>query len=203
MSSPEPVAGLSLDAAAEVYRAAAREAVGRFWLLYLVEGVLLVLAGLLAIVFPVFATQMAILAMGWLLVLSGLLQAISLLSARHSPTASLQLVSAALALLIGFLILRDPQQSVITVSLLFVIFFMIEGVSKLVWALTIRPMRGWLWVLLSGALGIALSVVLIANIAGVHPWLLALLVGAQLIGIGAAIGYLAWATRRGQPPLLS
>lgn len=186
---------ISLDAAAEIYRDAMREAVRRFSLLYLVQGGLLVAAGVLAIVFPIFSSLAVIVMVGWLLIVTGVLQAVSLISARRSPNVWLQLISAVLALLIGFLILRDPTQSLVTLTLLVVVFFMIEGVSKLVLALTIRPMQGWLWLLLSGILGMVLSIVLIANAASVAPWFLALLVGVQLIGVGAAIGFLAWTVR--------
>lgn len=187
---------VSVESAAEIYRDSMRTAVRRYALFYLSQSVLLVAAGVLAILFPVFAAQAVIVAVGWLLVLSGVLQAISLISARHTPDVWLQLISAVLALLIGFLVLRDPAQSLGTLTLLIVIFFMIEGVSKLVWALTIQPISGWIWVLLSGILGIVLSVFLIINLADVTPWLLATLFGIQLIGIGAAIGYMAWTVRK-------
>lgn len=186
---------VSIDAASEIYREAMRAAVRRFSLVYLIQAGLLVLAGILAIIFPLFAAQALVVALGWLLIASGALQAVGLISARHSPYMWLQLISAVLALLIGFLILRNPAQSILTFSLLIVVFFMIEGVSKLVWALTIRPILGWIWVLLSGVLGILLSIFLIVNLDTVAPWLLAFLVGLQLISIGASIGYLAWSVR--------
>jgi uncharacterized membrane protein HdeD (DUF308 family) len=64
------------------------------------------------------------------------------------------------------------------------------------WAIAIRPMEGWLWVLLSGALGVALSVLLLLTIDTTASWLLALLVGVQLISIGASLFYLAWTVRK-------
>ncbi len=73
---------------------------------------------------------------------------------------------------------------------------MIEGLSKVVWALTIRPITGWLWVLLSGVLGVLLSIILIIGLETTAPWLIAIFVGLQLIAIGAAIGYLAWSIRQ-------
>lgn len=187
---------LSMDAAAELYRQAMREGVKRFSLLYLAQAGLLVVAGLLSIVSPVFSAEAVTGAIGWLLLASGVLQGIGLISARHTPYVWLQLISAVLALLIGFLILRNPSQSILTFGVLIVVFFMIEGVSKVVWALTIRPIVGWHWVLLSGVLGVIFSIILIINLEAAAPWLIALFVGLQLIAIGAAIGYLAWSVRQ-------
>jgi uncharacterized membrane protein HdeD (DUF308 family) len=185
-----------MDAAAELYRDAMRNGVRRFSLLYLAQAGFLVLAGVLSIVSPIFSAEAVIGAIGWLLVASGILQGVGLISARHTPYVWLQLISAVLALLIGFLILRNPGQSLVTFGLLLIVFFMIEGVSKVVWALTIRPIVGWIWVLLSGVLGVVLSIILIINLETAAPWLIAIFVGLQLIAIGAAIGYLAWSVRQ-------
>lgn len=186
---------ISIDAAAEVYRDAVRGAVKRHALFYLIQASLMVVAGIVALVFPLIASQIITLVLGWLLVASGVIQVISLVSARHTPDLWLQVISAVLALLIGFLILRFPSQTLVTFSLLIVVFFMIDGLARIVWSLTIRPLAGWYWVLLAGTLSIVLSIVLVLNIETAAPWLLSLLVGLHLLGIGTAIGFVAWTVR--------
>lgn len=187
---------MSLDAAAEVFRAAMRDAVKRYSLWYLVEGVLLVVAGILAIVYPMLSSVAVIVMLGWLLIASGVLQGLSLIGARHVPNFWLQLISVALSILIGFLFLRDPEQGLLTITLLLIVFFMIEGISKVVFALTIKPFPNWGWVLASGIVGVVLSALLWANLPVTAVWLIGLLLGLQLISVGASIGYLAWQVRR-------
>src|ERR1700739_4782071 len=70
---------ISLEAAAQAYRDAMRETVQRFSLWYLIEGVLLVVAGILAVVFPVVSSAAAVIMLGWLLIVSGIVQGISLI----------------------------------------------------------------------------------------------------------------------------
>ena len=188
---------MSLDAAAEVFREAMRETVKRYSLWYLVQGVLLVVAGIFAILYPVISSVAVIVLLGWLLIISGILQGFSLIGARHVPHFWLQLISLILAVLIGFLFLRDPAQGMLTVTLLLIVFFMIEGLSKVVFALTIRPFPNWGWMLASGAIGIVLSLILWASLPVTALWLVGLLLGIQLISVGAATAYLAWQVRRG------
>ena len=107
----------------------------------------------------------------------------------------LQLISVVLAVLIGSLFLRDPAQAMLTITVLLIVFFMIEGISKVVFALTIRPFPQWGWVLASGLLGILLSLFLWARIPETALWLIGLLVGIELIGEGAALVNLAWRVR--------
>ena len=187
---------ISLDAAAEVFRNAMRETVRKHSLWYLIKGVLLVAAGVVAIIFPVFSSSFFVLVLGWILIISGVVQGLSLIGAGKVPHFWLELISVVLALLVGFLLIRDPAQAVVTITLLLIVFLMIQGISKIVFALTIRPFQSWGWVLASGILGIVLSVLLWASLPGVALWLIGLLVGIELIGEGAAIAYLAWRVRQ-------
>ena len=187
---------MSLDAAAEVFRDAMRQTVQRYSLWYLIEGLLLIAAGILAVIYPVMSSTAVIVLLGWLLIISGALQGFSLLGARHVPHFWLQLISVILAVMIGFLFLRDPGQGLQTITLLVIVFFMIEGISKVVFALTIRPFPNWGWVLASGVVGILLSLILWASLPVTAVWLIGLLMGIELISVGAAIAYLAWQVRR-------
>ena len=187
---------MSLDAAAEVFREAMRQTVQRYSLWYLIEGLLLIAAGILAVIYPVMSSTAVIVLLGWLLIISGALQGLSLLGARHVPHFWLQLISVILAVMIGFLFLRDPGQGLQTITLLVIVFFMIEGISKVVFALKIRPVPNWGWVLASGVVGILLSLILLASLPVTAVWLIGLLMGIELISVGAAIAYLAWQVRR-------
>ena len=191
------MAALSLDAAAEEFREAMREAVKRYSLWYLIQGALLIVAGLLAIIYPVISSAAVIVLLGWLLIISGLLQGLSMIGARHVPHFWIQLISIILAVLVGFLFLRDPAQGMVTITLLLIVFFMIEGVSKVVFALTIRPFPNWGWVLGSGLIGILLSLILWASLPVTAAWLIGVLLGINLISVGAAIALLAWQVRQG------
>jgi uncharacterized membrane protein HdeD (DUF308 family) len=187
---------ISLDAAAEVFREAVRQTVKRYSLWYLIQGILLMVAGVLAIIYPVISSVAVIVLLGWLLIISGVLQGLSLVGARHVPHFWLQLISVILALLIGFLFLRDPGQGLVTITLLLIVFFMIEGISKVVFALTIRPLPNWGWVLASGLVGILLSLILWSSLPVTALWLIGFLLGIELISVGAAIAYLAWQVRQ-------
>ncbi len=186
---------LPLEAAAELLSAAMRDAVRKYSLWYLVEGILLVLAGVLAIAFSAISSEAVVTALGWLLIASGLVQAISLIGAAKVPHFWLQLVSVVLAVLVGLLVLRDPAQALLTISLLLIVYFMIEGISKVVFALTLRPFPNWGWLLASGAVGVLLSLILWANLPVTALWLVGLLVGIEFISVGAALAWLAWRVR--------
>jgi uncharacterized membrane protein HdeD (DUF308 family) len=186
---------MSLEAAAQAMREAMRQTVKRYSLWYLIQSVLMVLGGVLALLYPLFSAVALTILIGWLLIISGIIQGISLISARSVPHFWLQLISVGLAVVVGLLFVRHPGIGLLPLTLLLIVYFMIEGLSKVIFALTIRPFPHWGWVLASGIIGILVSIYLLSSPV-TAVWLLGLLLGVVLISEGASLGYLAWQVRK-------
>jgi uncharacterized membrane protein HdeD (DUF308 family) len=190
------MANISLDAAAAAMRDAMRDTVRRYSLWYLVQGILMVVIGILALISPWTASAAIVLLLGWFLIISGVLQGIGLIGARQVPYFWLELISAVLAIVIGLLLLRHTDAGLLFFSVLLIVYFMIEGIVKTIFALTIRPFPNWGWVLASGLIGIALALYLWGNLSTVSEWMLGFLFGILLVVEGAALASLAWRVRR-------
>ena len=141
---------LSLDAAVAESRAHVEKVVRRNTGLFLVQAVLMIVAGLVALVYPLVTTLAVTLFLGWMLVFSGIVQAITLIANARLPHFWLQLVSAVLSVVVGLLFIRNPGVAVTTLALLLVIYFFVEGIAKVVLAISVRPMPNWGWILVSG-----------------------------------------------------
>ena len=94
---------ISLEAAAEVLREAMRDTVRRHSLWYLVQGGLMIVGGILALIFPIIASEAVVALLGWVLIASGVAQGISLIGAQSVPNFWLQMVSVGLSVVVGFL----------------------------------------------------------------------------------------------------
>lgn len=187
---------ISVEAASQVIREAMRKRVKQHSFWYIVQSGLMILAGILALIFPVISSAAIVFFLGWLLIFSGILQAISLIDARHVPHFWLQLVSVVLSVLVGVLFLRNPGAGLLTLTLLLIVFFMVEGISKVIFSLTIRPFPNWGWVFASGVISILLAFYLWANTPVTAIWLLGVLLSIELICEGAALGRMAWHARK-------
>ena len=187
---------MTVESAAEVLRESMRETVKRHSSWYLVQSALMILAGVLALFYPAISSAAVVFYLGWLLIISGVLQAISLIDVHHVPNFWIQLLSVVLFVVVGILFLRNPEAGLLSLTLLLIVFFMVEGFSKVIFALTIRPFPNWGWVLLSGIVGVVLSFILLARTPVTALWLLGVLLGIQLISEGAALGKLAWQARQ-------
>jgi uncharacterized membrane protein HdeD (DUF308 family) len=155
----------------------------------------MILAGALALVYPVVSSFAVVSLLGWVLIASGIVQAISLVDARYVPHFWLQLVSVVLSVVVGLLLIRHRGAGLLALTLLLLVYFMVEGISKVIFSLTIRPFPNWGWVLASGIVTILIAFYLWVSLPLTAVWLLGVLLGIQLICEGAALGYLAWQVR--------
>jgi uncharacterized membrane protein HdeD (DUF308 family) len=185
---------LSLDAASSAMREALQQTVRKNSLLFLVQAALMIVAGLAAFIYPLLSSVALAVFLGWMLIFAGIVQVISLIGATKVPHFWLQLVSAVLSVIIGFLFVRNPGVAVGTLALLLIVFFMVEGMSKVVFSLTVRPLANWGWVLASGVLGVLIALYLLSN-PTLSLVMLGLFIGVQLISEGVAIGSMAWRAR--------
>jgi uncharacterized membrane protein HdeD (DUF308 family) len=187
---------ISIDAAAAAMREAMRETVKRYSLWYLVQGVLIIVAGFLALIYPMIASVAIVFLLAWILILSGVVQGIGLIGAREVPHFWLQLLSVVLSIVVGLLLLRNPQGGLLLFTVLLLLYFLVEGMAKVIFGLSIRPFPNWGWVFASGVVSILLAAYLFANLRVASEVVLGVLLGIQLLVEGTAIAYLAWRVRQ-------
>ncbi|WP_455372702.1 HdeD family acid-resistance protein [Limibacillus halophilus] len=185
----------SVNEAGRALRDALRRSVKKHAWLFIVQGVVMVLAGLAAIAFPLFSAIAVVVFLGWMLIISGVAQGITLITAKEAPHFWLQLISLALSCVVGLMMVSRPEAGLLALTLLIIVYFLVEGMAKVVFALTVRPLPNWTWVLASGLVSVVLSIYLWASMPLTAAWLLGLLLGFSLISQGAALAYMAWRLR--------
>jgi uncharacterized membrane protein HdeD (DUF308 family) len=164
-------------------------AVRRHWVLFLCEGIALVILGLLALLAPVIASVAATVFFGWLLLLSGIIGLISSLRARQAPGFVWSLLSALVAIVAGVLLLGWPLQGTVSLTAVLIAFLLVEGAVSIMYALEHRSgLSGrWGWMLGSGIVDLILGVLLFLGLPGTALWALGLLVGINMLFGGWAL----------------
>jgi uncharacterized membrane protein HdeD (DUF308 family) len=156
------------------------------WPLCLVEGIILVILGLAAIVVP--RTLAIELVFGCLFLISGITGLITTYLLRQAPGFFWSLVSAILGVAAGVLLLLSPK-GVLSLTLILIVFFVIEGVASIMFALDHRRrlMGHCGWMLASGIIDLILAAIILIGLPGTAAWALGLLVGTNLIFGGVAL----------------
>ncbi len=183
------------------FQNALSQAVREHWKLFLVEGIILVILGILAIIVPPLATIGITIFLGWLFLISGIAGLITTFGARHAPGFWWSLLSAILGIAAGLVLLAWPVSGAVSLTLLLIAFFLIEGVLSIMYALEHkRELTGqWGWMLFSGIIDIILAVIIFAGLPGTVAWALGLLVGINMLFGGSSMIAIALHARNAAP----
>jgi uncharacterized membrane protein HdeD (DUF308 family) len=159
------------------------------WRLFLIEGLLLLILGLLAIIVPRVATVAIEILLGWLLLISGVIGLITTLRMRSAPGVGWAMVSAFLGIAVGLILLWWPLSGAVTMALILTVFFLIEGIASILYALDHkRELSGrWGWMLFSGLIDLLLAGLIFFGLPGTAAWAIGLLVGINMIFGGSAL----------------
>ena len=174
-------------------------AVREQWKAFLVEGILLVLLGLAAIIVPQLASLAVTIFLGWLFLISGIAGLVLTFWTRQMPGFWWSLVSAALAIAAGIILLARPVQGTLTLTIVVGAYFLAEGIATIMYALEHRRelSQRWSWLLVAGLMDILIAIIIVAGLPGSALWAIGLLVGINLMFGGASLIGMALAARHG------
>jgi uncharacterized membrane protein HdeD (DUF308 family) len=167
------------------------------WLWFVIEGVVLLILGALAIVVPPLATLGITIFLGWLLMISGAVGLVMTFVARGAPGFWWSLLSGILGIAAGFVLLAFPVSGALSLTLVLTAFFIVEGIASIMYALEHKKQLSgrWGWMLFSGVVDLILAAIILAGFPGSALWALGVLVGINMIFGGASLIGLGLAAR--------
>ena len=156
---------------------------------YIFQGIVFVIAGVLAAAFPAVTAITVELIIGVILLLTGGFQLVlTLKSGMHWWS----LLSAGLSIGFGALMLWQPLPMLLAFVTLLAIFMTIEGVLELLLAFQFRPIRNWKWMLFSGSVTLLLAVMLWIGFPIFDVLYLGWVIAINLLFYGLSLLMLVW-----------
>jgi uncharacterized membrane protein HdeD (DUF308 family) len=177
---------------------AVASAIHAHWKLFLIEGIILALLGVAAIVVPPIATLAFELVIGWLFLISGIVGLFTSFWMRNAPGFWWSLLSAVIAIAAGLVLLRWPISGTLSLTFVLIAFFVMEGIITIMYAIDHRNQLSgrWGWMLASGIVDLILAGIIFAGLPGSATWALGLLVGINMVFGGTAMIGMALAARQ-------
>jgi len=177
-------------------------ALRRHWVMFLCEGIALVILGMLAMLAPVLASVAIAAFFGWLLLVSGIVGLIATLRTRAAPGFAWSLLSAIVGIVAGALLLGWPVQGALSLTAVLIAFLLVEGGVSVFYAFAHRSSLSgrWGWMLASGIVDLVLGIALFAGLPGSALWALGLLIGINMLFGGFALIAMALHARPAAAP---
>ncbi|HML11143.1 MAG TPA: HdeD family acid-resistance protein [Stellaceae bacterium] len=178
--------------------AAFRKSLHEHWRAFLIEGIVLTILGIAAIAVPPLAGLAVAVVVGWLFLIGGAVGLVATFNQRNAPGFWWALLSAAIAVLAGGVLLANPAHGVATLTYVLIAFFLIDGVLIIVMAFEHRRELSGRWelMMLGGVIDLILAGIIISGLPGTLEWALGLLVGIDLVFGGTSLIAMALHARK-------
>jgi uncharacterized membrane protein HdeD (DUF308 family) len=153
------------------------------WWWFVVLGILLIVGGTVAIVYPVLSSVAAVVVLGMALLVSGVASIVASFWAGKWSAMLLQLLVGIFYVVTGYIIMDTPIASTVSLTLFLAAMFIVVGILRAAAALAIRFPQ-WGWALLSGLLTTLVGLLIYKNLPETAFWAIGTLIGIDLLFAG-------------------
>ncbi|MDF0598265.1 HdeD family acid-resistance protein [Psychromarinibacter halotolerans] len=155
------------------------------WFTFL--GAALLIAGVVALLFPLVASIAAKVMVGWIMLVAGGINLWAAFQTRSWGSTIWNALIAVLSLAVGVYLAFFPMTGLVALTLLLGLTFAAQGVFEVLIGLQNRQTRGWGFLVLSGALSLVLGILLMFGLPSTAEWALGLMLGIHFVSSGISL----------------
>ncbi len=172
-----------------------KEKLKEFSTLSIVTGIIMALAGILAIANPLAGSLAFVIFLGSLFVASAIVQAwITFKAHQKSWGAWFKVI---MLLITGILLLIWPGSGIAAMAILLAAYFFVDAFASFSMALDLKPLKGWGLAALNGVLSFILGIVMIIGWPFSAPFTVGVIVGVSFLMDGIVLIYLGILAKKG------
>ncbi len=157
----------------------------RGWLI--AGGILSMLAGLLALSFPLFFSIFIAQFLGAFALVSGAISLFLALFGKQTTHRILDAISGLIRIAAGAALFICITSSLQVITLIFAVFLIVEGLFLIGGAFKLRQHQGWSWTLINGIAALILGVMVYSRWPSDSDWVLGLFFGINLLFSGMSL----------------
>lgn len=158
--------------------------------------ILMILAGVFAIVLPPIAGIGVTLLVGWLLIFSGVMHFVFAWQTRGVWGVLWEMLVGAAYTVVGVYVLMNPLMGMVSLTLALAAYLLLEAVLEFIIALRLRPRPGSGWLFVDSLITLILSLMIWRTWPASSAWVIGVLVGISMIFSGTARLMISLAARK-------
>ena len=148
--------------------------------------ILMIAAGLLAIVVPPVAGIATIVIVGWLLIVGGVAHFAYAWHRRRFEKITWEILIGVVYVVTGFYLLWKPVIGLASLTLVLAVYLLVKAAFEFALAIFLRPLPAWRWILLAAIVTLVLAIMIGAQWPSSSAWAIGLLIGFNMIFSGFA-----------------
>ena len=158
-------------------------------------GIAIAIAGVLSVLSPFIAGLSVTIAVGVLLIVSGVSRLFLAFKMGSFKVGLLVFVLGLLSLATGGYLVSRPGIGLSALTLFLAVYFVLDGVFEIIWSFRLRPIKGWGWSLFSGIAALVLGIMIWRQFPVSGIWAVGTIAGIHMIFAGSSMASLSRAAR--------
>ena len=151
------------------------------WSWILVIGIIFLILGITGLGMTFFLTKLVALYVGFLIIIGGIGQLILSFATKGWRGTIFSVLIGILYLIVGIEIIANPAVASEFLTLLLAITILVIGISRIILALTLRPLLNWLWTLIGGLITVLLGIMILSRWPDSGLWVIGLFIAIEMI----------------------
>jgi uncharacterized membrane protein HdeD (DUF308 family) len=146
--------------------------------------ILLILAGLFAILIPSISGIAITFFFGWAMILSGVTHFVFAFKTHTTGGRVWELLVGAVYVFTGVILLMHPLDSLLILTLVLACYLFFEAIVEFIQFFQLRPRHGAVWLLIDGIITLILAIMIWRSWPASSVWVIGTLVGISMIFSG-------------------
>ncbi|MEN8790137.1 MAG: DUF308 domain-containing protein [Flavobacteriaceae bacterium] len=159
-------------------------------------GVLALILGIIAVVYPQAFGEITTQILGIVLMLGGLARAIFAGAAFSFSSMFLRWIYAVVMIVAGVWIFMNPDMGLEALTIVLGVYFIVDGITSIVYSFSLMPIGGGTWVLINGILGIVLGILIFSKWPQSSEFVVGIYLGIKLIMDGISLVITGYVLRK-------
>jgi len=172
-----------------------KEKLKEFSTLSIITGIIMAIAGILAIIHPLAGSLAFVIFLGALFVAAGLVQAYMTFKAHQKSAGAW--FKVIMLLITGILLLIWPASGIAALAILFAAYFFMDAFASFQMALDLKPLKGWWIGIVNGTLSFLLGIIMVLGWPFSAVFTVGIIVGVSFLMDGIVLIYLGWLAKKG------
>jgi len=165
------------------------------WGWFLALGIVLIVLGTIALGSALVMTIASVFFFGWILIIAGVMEAVhAFWQEKRWGGFFLDLLTGLLYVVVGWMMVSNPGESAVLLTLIIAMFLVFEGLFRIVVAITAR-FPHWGWVLFNGVISLVLGISIWQRWPYSGLWVIGLFVGIEMLLNGWSLVMLSLSAR--------
>jgi len=151
------------------------------------SGIVLLIAGFLAVTSPLYAGLSITIMVGAMLAVSGIGQCVVAFKAGAFGRGVVVFLVGVAMLLVGLYLMQQPVTGLAKLTIILMAYLIATGLAEIIFAFQVRPAAGWTGVLANGAVTLILGILLWRQFPLSGAWAIGVLFGIKMMFSGWAL----------------